>query len=172
MTEIRDSNLHLADSMGSLTTNANAMFATMGDLVSMMKEERKGKGLADLPPQTPVMLHFGVFNGFPGRQPPGGYMSPQPLGFQASNFGGGPAHGGMHPQAQDQTGQNPPRPVENLERYFMLGGNSTPQPPFGNQGGGPPPMGGHHPHVAANTGFMQQDARGAWQGLANSEAHL
>ncbi|KAG5532859.1 hypothetical protein RHGRI_027221 [Rhododendron griersonianum] len=50
MTEIRDSNMHLAASMGSLTTNVNAMSSTVGDLVAMMKEERKGKGLIDLPP--------------------------------------------------------------------------------------------------------------------------
>ncbi|KAG5521524.1 hypothetical protein RHGRI_033926 [Rhododendron griersonianum] len=76
MTEIRDSNLHLAASMGSLNTNVNAMAATMGDMVAMMKEERKAKGLADAPPQSPVMPHFGVFNGVSGRQPPGGFASP------------------------------------------------------------------------------------------------
>ncbi|KAG5531632.1 hypothetical protein RHGRI_026300 [Rhododendron griersonianum] len=112
--------------MGSLNTNVNAMAATIGDLVAMMKEERKAEGLADPPPQTPVMPHFGVFNGFSGRQPPGGFASPQPFGFQASSSGGGPAHSGVHHQVQDPTSQNPPRPVENLERRFMLGGNSTP----------------------------------------------
>ncbi|KAF7149449.1 hypothetical protein RHSIM_Rhsim03G0030300 [Rhododendron simsii] len=70
MTEIRDSNLHLAASMGSLTTTVNAMSTIMSDLVAMMKEERRGKGFTDLTPQTPVMPHFGVFNWFPRRQPP------------------------------------------------------------------------------------------------------
>ncbi|KAF7142702.1 hypothetical protein RHSIM_Rhsim05G0025700 [Rhododendron simsii] len=133
MTEIRDSNMHLAASMGSLMTNVNAMSATMSDLVEMMKEERKQKGLPDLPPRTPVMPHFGVFNGFSRRQPPVGYPSPTPFGFQASSSGGGPAHGGMHHPAQDLTSQNQPRPVENLERRFMLGGNSTPRPHIENQ---------------------------------------
>ncbi|KAF7113341.1 hypothetical protein RHSIM_RhsimUnG0136100 [Rhododendron simsii] len=98
MTEIRDSNLHLAASMGSLTTNVNTVSAFVGDLVAMMKEERKAKGLADLPPQTPMMPNFRVFNGFSGRPPHGSYTSPQPLGFQASSSGGGSAHGGAHHQ--------------------------------------------------------------------------
>ncbi|KAF7132175.1 hypothetical protein RHSIM_Rhsim09G0073900 [Rhododendron simsii] len=58
MTEIQASNLHLTASMGSLITNVNTMSATMGDLVAIMKEERTGKGLPDLPPQTSVMPHF------------------------------------------------------------------------------------------------------------------
>ncbi|KAG5527295.1 hypothetical protein RHGRI_028254 [Rhododendron griersonianum] len=50
MTKIRDSNLHFAASMGLLNANVNAMSANVGDLVAMMKEERKAKGLADPPP--------------------------------------------------------------------------------------------------------------------------
>lgn len=40
----------LATSMGSLSTNVNTMFASMNDMVAMMKDERRGKGLPDLPP--------------------------------------------------------------------------------------------------------------------------
>ncbi|KAI8547409.1 hypothetical protein RHMOL_Rhmol07G0193400 [Rhododendron molle] len=165
MTEIRDSSLHLTASLGSLNTNMNAVAATVGDLVALIKEDRKAKGHVDPPPQTPTMPHFGVFNGYPGCQPPGRYTSPQPFGFQASSSGGGLAHSGVHHQVQDPIRQNPSRPVENLERRLMLGGSSTPRPHFGNQGGGPLLIGGHNPHVTPNAGFMQ-DARG--HGKANS----
>ncbi|KAG5564419.1 hypothetical protein RHGRI_000563 [Rhododendron griersonianum] len=60
------------------------MSATMGDLVAMMKEERKRKGLVDFPPQTLVMSDFGVFNGFPGHQPPKSYTSARPFPFLSS----------------------------------------------------------------------------------------
>ncbi|KAF7151612.1 hypothetical protein RHSIM_Rhsim02G0050000 [Rhododendron simsii] len=141
---------------GVAQTNVNVVSTSVGDLVAMMKEERKAKGLTDLPPQTPVMPHFGVFNGFSRRPPHGSYSSPQPLGFQASSSSGGSAHASANHQSQDPTGQNPLRSVENLDRRFMMGGSPTPRPTFRNQNGRPPPMGGGHtPHMAPHMGFMQ-----------------
>lgn len=88
MIEIRDANLHLASSVGHLTDNMNAKSLGLNDLVAMMKEERKGKGQAELPPQQPMMPRFGVFNGLQGQQTPKNPVPQQHALFQASSSGG------------------------------------------------------------------------------------
>lgn len=88
MTEFRDANLHFASSIGHLTDNMNAMSLGLNDLIAMMKEERKGKGQAELPPQQVVMPHFGVFNGLPGQQTPKNPVPQQHTLFQASSSRG------------------------------------------------------------------------------------
>lgn len=149
MMEIRETNLHLTASVSQLTNNMNAMTAGMNDLLAVIKQERKGKAekeepLIQPPPPPP---RFGVFGAGQNQQTPKNHI---PNWYQASSSHGGP----------ELAGHSTYRPIENLERRFILGGN--PEGSQTNQGHVPPPAGGQMTYPPGGQEVFMQDARGAW----------
>lgn len=72
MMEIRETNSHLSANVTQLTNSMNVMSAGINDLVSMFKQEKKGKANMEEPfiQPPPPSPRFGVFGGGQNQHTP------------------------------------------------------------------------------------------------------
>ena len=141
MSEVRDSNLHVAQSVGLLTTQ-------MAELLGQMKEDFKGKNKLGEAPQTKAPL-FGSFNDT---------LLPKTPTVQANTWQQGNTSGSNAQAQNKQVGGNLfQTPSNNLNKQFIMAGDQGPPQHYR-----PPPVFEKPLVMPQAERQVQQDMRGTW----------